>query len=74
MLPQNKLKKDPQGKINWEHVGSLGHVEEPLKEIDDFLSWNPGILFTFYTRKLVFRLCRYVFGILAGCGVRKSIG
>ncbi|MBU0994877.1 MAG: hypothetical protein KJ737_20490 [Proteobacteria bacterium] len=35
---QTKLKKEPQGKLNWAHVGSLGHVEELLKEIDHFLS------------------------------------
>ncbi|MBU0994108.1 MAG: hypothetical protein KJ737_16580 [Proteobacteria bacterium] len=34
---QNKLKKGVQGEINWAHVGSLGHVEELLKEIDQFL-------------------------------------
>jgi hypothetical protein len=26
-----------QSNINWAHVGSLGHVEELLQQIDEFL-------------------------------------
>jgi len=35
---QNKLNTDSWKKdIHWGHAGSLGHVEEQLKEIDEFL-------------------------------------
>ena len=36
---QRKLLADSQDtEINWGHVGSLGHVEELLKQIDEFLN------------------------------------
>lgn len=36
---QTKLLADSQDdKINWGHVGSLGHVEELLQQIDEFLN------------------------------------
>lgn len=35
---QKKLSKDAQQEnINWGHVGSLGHVEELLQQIDEFI-------------------------------------
>lgn len=35
---QNKLSKDAQQEnINWGHVGSLGHIEELLQQIDEFI-------------------------------------
>ena len=34
---QRKLKKDKQDDITWASVGSLGHVEELLGNINEFL-------------------------------------
>lgn len=33
---QNKLKQEQKGEVNWPHVGSLGHVEELIGQIDEF--------------------------------------
>lgn len=34
---RGKLDRHSAGKINWGHVGDLGHVEELLAEISTFL-------------------------------------
>ena len=34
---RGKLDRHATGKINWGHVGDLGHVEELLSEISTFL-------------------------------------
>ena len=36
-IQQNLAADAGQSNINWAHVGSLGHVEELLQQIDEFL-------------------------------------